>query len=156
MPFIIMRRRLDVPNALWECHEFFYEDEDSYYSHMYFVYHNSYYSSDGYFPQSLKTMEELSDEPTTARENTIKAINKFVKDFKHKEIPGRNSRSLELPHFFEDTKFIHPTDDLNYLGITLAAGTAEDASSTIWDLEQPNFFPQLGEWHQMKTTQFHE
>jgi hypothetical protein len=32
MPFTIMRRRLDVPDALWESHDFFYEDEDSYHS----------------------------------------------------------------------------------------------------------------------------
>lgn len=197
MPFIICRRRLDVPEAPWESFETFILDYDEYESTEFFDFHNSFYSNDGFCPRSFAEMDTPYEFVLGERIKSITHINEFfkyvlprmgnqfnkeytqsltfptIRDSKQlRSIYGNTDRLLfrlkfwyggslldrapQIINEFENkivddferpTYFISPfninwRDDFQELGVSLVSGSAEDSSSYIYEVEQPQIFSQ--------------
>jgi hypothetical protein len=162
LPFLFMRRRVDIKDAPWESHDYLFVDETEEASENLFYYYNSFFSSDGFFPQSFKSMEHGSDQSFRIRRQTRKTMRDFVRSLnfgtnnklsskisfydKYGKATRRlpDSTSLfnpRLPSFFHDLYHQDMRDDFDAIGITLTSGSAEDASSYEYEMRYPHFTP---------------
>lgn len=196
MPFIICRRRLDVPNAPWESFETFILDYDEDESEDFFDYQNDFYSNDGFCPRSFAEMDTPYEVVLGERWKSIAQITEFfqfvlprmghqfnktymqsltfptIRDTKElRSIYGnkdyllfrlkfwygaplidRAPKSEDVfldkmydafkgPEYLKSPFNIDPYEDFQELGVSLVSGSAEDSSSYIYEVEQPQFFP---------------
>jgi len=100
MSFAIMKRRLDIPNALWQSQTYSFLDQSNEPAHNYFEFHSSYYTSDGYFPQSFKAMPDIEGYSMVRRKETTDDIVKFFTKKPLPDQPEETSRKFRPPHFF--------------------------------------------------------
>jgi hypothetical protein len=79
IPFIICRRRIDVPNAPWESFEAFileYDEEDT---HEFFDFQNDFFSNDGFCPRSFAEMDTPYETVIGERIQSRAQIKEFFK-----------------------------------------------------------------------------
>jgi hypothetical protein len=136
-----MRRRLDIPNGVWESHDYIFLDETEEYSHNLFYYYNSLYTSDGFFPQSFKTQMYLEEEGMHKRARSLVSMKHFLEYVNSRKELTEYPLTFYPPSYIDDINSLDIDKDFDALGITLTQGSAEDSSSYEYEIEYPYFHP---------------
>lgn len=144
-PFVIMRRRTDLPNAPWESHYFLLDSRDNDRAHNYFLFYNSLFTSDGYFPESYATIPEFYAFNLGDRKRTLIGYSTFLKGLASDLSyfgPGFPKVIFRNEPYYNDLAAVDIDEDFLDLGPTLPSVSAEDSSEYLYTFERPTInFP---------------